>query len=84
MRLTTPPFLATRFLEHSGVSEPLVGDLVEQYRQGRSGVWSWRQAVLAIVLTVTKDIRDHQFLAARVLVVSSAVFFALRTVRNLV
>jgi hypothetical protein len=46
-----PPLLATWLLTHftsDGRSESLIGDLIEQYRGGRSSAWYWRQAVTAI------------------------------------
>jgi len=58
MKASHPPILATKLLGQL-VSGPhgdaLAGDLIEQYRQGRSAVWFWRQALLAIVVSFTKD-----------------------------
>jgi len=52
------PVFATKLLRHL-VSGPhgdaLAGDLVEQYRQGRSAVWFWRQALWAIIVSFAKD-----------------------------
>ncbi len=45
-----PPRLATRLLHALCHNEALVGDLVEEYRLGRSVTWYWRQAVIAIVV----------------------------------
>jgi hypothetical protein len=53
-----PPVLATRLLERliSGPhGDALAGDLIEQYRQGRSSTWFWRQTLLAIVVSGAKD-----------------------------
>jgi hypothetical protein len=36
-------------------SEALIGDLAEEYRQGRSRTWYWRQALWAIVV----ELREH-------------------------
>jgi hypothetical protein len=35
--------------------DALAGDLIEQYRDGRSKVWYWRQALLGIVVCLAKD-----------------------------
>src|SRR5258708_11747553 len=58
MKSSRPPFLATKLLEWLA-SDPrgdaLTGDLIEQYRQGRSAVWYWRQALLAILVCLARD-----------------------------
>lgn len=58
MKSSHPPILATKLLGQL-VSGPhgdaLAGDLIEQYRQGRSAVWFWRQALLAIIVSFAKD-----------------------------
>ena len=35
--------------------DALTGDLIEQYREGRSKAWYWRQALLGIVVCLVKD-----------------------------
>ncbi len=58
MKSSRPPILVTKLLEWlaSGPhGDALAGDLVEQYRQGRSAVWYWRQALLAIVVCLARD-----------------------------
>jgi hypothetical protein len=35
--------------------DALAGDLIEQYRDGRSTAWYWRQALLGIVICLAKD-----------------------------
>jgi hypothetical protein len=58
LKASHPPIFATKLLGHL-VSGPhgdaLAGDLIEQYRQGRSDVWFWRQALLAIIVSFTRD-----------------------------
>ncbi len=58
MKASYPPILATKLLGQL-VSGPhgdaLAGDLIEQYRQGRSAAWFWRQALLAIIVSFAKD-----------------------------
>jgi len=53
MRDQLPPRVAT-WLAQRLVSGPkresLLGDLIEQYRQGRSGIWYWRQVLAAILV----------------------------------
>lgn len=53
-----PPVLATKLLERlaSGPhGDALGGDLIEQYREGRSAIWYWRQVLLAIIVSFAKD-----------------------------
>lgn len=67
MKSTTPPAFtfATWLLKRSGINEALSGDLIEQYRRGRSATWYWRQALIAIALRLVNDIREHKVLTAR-------------------
>ena len=49
----SPPKLAWWLLKHWGSpyqGEALAGDLFEQYQEGRSRAWCWRQVIAAIVL----------------------------------
>lgn len=55
MKSADPPKLASWLLEHAGSRyrrEALAGDLVEQYRAGRSDAWYWRQVLWAIAASV--------------------------------
>ena len=50
-RLRSPPRLAVWLLQHLGPryhTESLSGDLLEEYQQGRTRAWYWRQTVAAI------------------------------------
>lgn len=50
MSRTQPPRIATWMLEHSAQPEnydALAGDLLEEFRAGRSSGWYWRQAISA-------------------------------------
>src|SRR5262245_17766932 len=66
------PALATTILERSGVDPVLIGDLVEQYRGGRSALWLWSQVPRAVVNAAIRDVRRHYILAARALLVANA------------
>lgn len=53
MKSSKPPALATWLVEHvipGDHNEALAGDLMEQFRQGRSVAWYWRQVVGAILV----------------------------------
>jgi preprotein translocase subunit SecY len=57
MRHTEPPSAATWLLTHLGRrNESLVGDLLEEYRRGRSSNWYWRQVVAAIAVDLGKPV----------------------------
>jgi hypothetical protein len=52
MNSSKPPVLATWLVEHLipySRNEALAGDLLEQYSQGRSVAWFWRQVLVAIL-----------------------------------
>jgi hypothetical protein len=81
MTSTQPPTIATWLLQHFGSSpnnDAVIGDLNERYRRGRSGVWYWRQVLLAIVVSVFKEVWNHKILTLRAIVVGSAVFVVSR------
>ncbi len=68
--MKTPPRLATALLERLGPrDEALIGDLVEEYRSGRSGTWYWRQALTAIAIGAATEVRTHPLVALRVLAI---------------
>jgi hypothetical protein len=55
-----PPRLASWVLDHLGMRyrrESLTGDLFEEYQQGRSQLWYWRQVVAAVFAARTRPIR---------------------------
>ncbi|MFT3905276.1 MAG: hypothetical protein QM718_03105 [Steroidobacteraceae bacterium] len=57
MKMRMPPELATRALKHlcrGPHSESLAGDLIEEYQQGHSKLWYWRQVSVAIVIGCTQ------------------------------
>jgi hypothetical protein len=60
MKPTNPPAVATWMLVHRTLgagSEALVGDLLEEFRVGRSAGWYWRQVLAAIVIGLFQEIR---------------------------
>lgn len=60
--------MATWLFEHirfSSTDEALAGDLLEQFTQGRSAAWYWRQVLLAIAVGFGKEVRIHWILAIR-------------------
>ena len=73
MRGTQPPRLAAWLFERlaSGPNrESLGGDLAEQYRGGRSSAWYWRQVLMAVWASTTRDIGGHKLTAVRAVVIS--------------
>jgi hypothetical protein len=63
MNRTEPPPLATWMLEHLTTAdrdEALAGDLLEEFRAGRSSGWYWRQVITTIVIGWTRSIFEHR------------------------
>ena len=63
MKVPQPPAMATWLLKRLALGqrqESLIGDLIEQYRQGRSASWYWRQVLMAIPVSAAKELRDHK------------------------
>jgi hypothetical protein len=68
VRTSHPPAVATWLLEKldgGSTREAVAGDLVEQYRQGRSRAWYWRQVLAAILIGSFRDARVHWVIALR-------------------
>ncbi|HUA01938.1 MAG TPA: hypothetical protein VMB02_16495 [Candidatus Aquilonibacter sp.] len=60
MKSSKPPALATWLVEHAipgKRNEALAGDLFEQFGQGRTSLWYWRQALGAILLGYAREWR---------------------------
>jgi len=83
MKKTEPPTSGARLLKRLVPAEDhdvLLGDLHEEYQNGRSRVWYWFQIAAAIAASSWKDIRKHKLAAlgagalalAYVLIVSPA------------
>lgn len=64
-----PPALASWLLARLVSDDAIAGDLLEQYRSGRSRRWYWQQVVIAIVTGVRGDVRAHKVMVLRGLVI---------------
>lgn len=69
MTARRPPAPTLWLMERFGVGQDLVGDLIERFARGRSRIWFWRQALLAIAIGSVRDIAGHKLLFARAVVV---------------
>lgn len=55
-----PPKAAIWILEHlvpGETNDALAGDLLEEFRSGRSSLWYWKQVLVAVVLGYTRMLR---------------------------
>jgi len=60
----SPPKLATRLLDWlEGTSSPLVGDMHEEWRGGRSARWFWRQTMSVFYGRAARYVAEHRQLA---------------------
>jgi hypothetical protein len=78
MRDQQPPRVATwlaQRLVFGPRRESLLGDLIEQYRQGRSRSWYWRQVLAAIVVGNVHDVAAHKMLALRALTIGLTLYY---------
>jgi hypothetical protein len=60
MRKANPPFIATWILEHlipGDRNDALSGDLLEEFRSGRSASWYWQQVLAAMAIGFLREIR---------------------------
>jgi hypothetical protein len=60
MNIRKPPRLANWLLNRSGVARqnpPLTGDLLEEFRNGRSAAWYWRQTLVVILTGLARNAR---------------------------
>ena len=76
MKSSEPPALARWLFERvrfSDTDEALAGDLLEEFTQGRSAAWYWRQVLVAIVVDYRKEVRIHWVLAIRAALIGLAV-----------
>jgi hypothetical protein len=78
MKSLQPPSGPTWLLIRLGHrNDALTGDLIEEYGQGRSIAWYWRQVLVAIVVDFRKEVRAHKLLALRALVVGWTALYVL-------
>ena len=69
MRPMQPPTAATWLLNKFGcTNDALKGDLVEEYGQGRSIAWYWRQVLVAIAVGFSTEVSAHKLLALRAII----------------
>jgi hypothetical protein len=84
MRPTDPPAFAMTLLERSmpqRTSAGLIGDLVEEYRNGRSRVWFWQQTIIALLTCASREARRHKLQAISAILIgyicgASLMFFS--------
>jgi hypothetical protein len=60
MKRENPPGVAKWILEHlvpGKTNDALAGDLLEEFRCGRSTLWYWRQVLSAFVVGCTRELR---------------------------
>ena len=63
MKPTDPPALATALLElliPPRTSAGLIGDLIEEHRNGRSRTWYWQQTIMALTMSAFREVREHK------------------------
>ena len=78
MRSTQPPAVATWLLRQFGCSprnEAILGDLIEQYRHGRSRLWYWQQTLIALLVGLLRGVWQEK-LRALVAVVTGWIILA--------
>jgi hypothetical protein len=64
--MRTPPRMAFWLLDRLGPqTESLSGDLLEEFHSGRSGLWFWRQTVVAVALETRRTLSHHPVLILR-------------------
>jgi hypothetical protein len=72
-----PPAVATWLLERFCADVALAGDLVEQYHEGRSVAWYWKQAIAAVGAYSVAQIREHKWLAVRAIATGYVIWYVL-------
>jgi hypothetical protein len=67
-----PPALATALLElliPPRTSAGLIGDLVEEHKNGRSRAWYWQQTIIALTMSAFREAREHKYQTIRTIVI---------------
>ena len=71
MKSTDPPALATALLElliPPRMSAGLIGDLIEEHKNGRSRRWYWQQTIVALTIAAFREARQHKLQAISAIV----------------
>jgi hypothetical protein len=66
MRTNRPPLAAAWMLDRFGSApetEVIAGDLSEQYQQGRSRFWYWREVIVAVLRGAWSGVHQHSLLS---------------------
>jgi hypothetical protein len=72
MKTSDPPILMTWLLERLAPHhqrESLIGDLREQFHDGRSAWWYRRQVFTTILAGLAEDVGTHKLLGVRAIVI---------------
>lgn len=72
MKRSDPPAFATALLElliPPRTSLGLVGDLIEERKNGRSRTWYWQQTIMALMISVCRGVREHKSQAISAIVI---------------
>ena len=80
MNRSIPPRLSTWLLRRFATDhlrESMMGDLIEQYAEGRSAMWYRRQVLTTIAVGVWADLREHKLQAAGAIVLWFVCAYAL-------
>jgi hypothetical protein len=78
MKTSHPPSIATWLLDRFGADpqhDAVAGDLLEQYRLGRSRLWYWREVITAITVGTCAAFRNHKLVTLRALVIGWVVTY---------
>src|SRR5262245_63925343 len=76
MRPTFPPSLGMKLLVAfvpERTAEALCGDLIEEYRRGRSRGWFWGQVLVALVVSATQEVQSNKLHTIRALLIGYSV-----------
>ena len=74
-------WLLARF-DLPGGDEAFAGDLIEEYRGGRSRRWVWRQALAMVLIAVLAEVKAHPWLALRAIATGMMVAIPMRILRE--
>ena len=78
MKKSRPPFIAAWLLDRFGADpqlDAIAGDLIEEYRLGRSRFWYWREVITAMIAGVWAGFRDHTMVVLRAFAIGSVLTY---------